>query len=293
MSQPVLREASRADHDAVRELCAAVWPDRDIEYLDRIFPEWVEGERKHTLVATEDDRVIGINQCVLLSDREAWLQGMRVHPDARGDGVGSSLVERLVSWARDQGAIVARNLVYSWNTAGMGHSRALGFEPATSFRWARPTPVDGPVPDTVREDGRLAWQAWIGSDHRAWFEGLSFDREESWALSECTPGALAGEGASLALVQDGLAGMAARGRQYEHESEETTGLEYATAAWRDPEAAETLFAAIARDAAREGVDEVRVPIPETPQHVSDVSACRVPLDNEPHFVFEMDLLDDS
>lgn len=287
-----LREATPDDHDGVRELCAAIWPDRDVEYLDRVYPEWLEGPDRRSLVATADDRLVGIAQCVLLTEREAWLQGMRVHPEVRGEGVSAGLVDRLADWARGHGALVARNLVYSWNGAGMGLSRAIGFRAVTSFRWARPEPVEEPDPPGLERSPAVAWQAWTDSEARDRMGGLAMDRAESWALRECTPAQIRSAGqedGAIAIVDGGLRAMAYRGRAYEEPDGEATGIEYAAAAWRDVAGAESLFRAIAADGARMGVDEVRVPVPETPRFVSDAARCRVPIDEEPHFVFALDL----
>lgn len=292
------RPARPDDHDAVRDLCAHIWPDRDTEYLPDVYPDWIVGDEKRTIAAEVDGRLVGIAQCTMLSDREAWCQGMRVHPDARGRGIGIQLIERLFDWARDHGALVARNMVFSWNTAGMGHSRAVGFEPATSFRWAFPEPAEADDYAVVQRRPEAAWQAWVDSDARTWLGGLAADVSESWALSECTERTVrvaASDGGALAVVANGLRGMAIRGREYEPpaDGDGDVGQEYAAAAWTDKEAARTLFTAISADAEARGASDLRVLIPETPRHVSDVTAAEVSIGDAPHFVFARDLLRDA
>lgn len=291
-----LRPAKPEDHSAVTALCEEVWPDRDVEYLPEIYPRWLRGEHRHTLVAESPDGLVGLAQCVMLSEREAWCQGLRVHPDARGRGIASSLSQTLFDWAREAGAVVARNMVYSWNAAGMAHSRVVGFEPVTAFRWAYPTPKDGEMPDGLITDPDAAWQAWTESDARMRLAGLAADRSESWALSECRERHLRAAGESegaIALVADGLQGMALRGRTYDPTDEDPTasGIEYAVSAWEDHEAARRLMEAIAIDAHRQDASHVRVLIPETPRHVSDAAFTGASIDEAPHFIFAADLLD--
>lgn len=282
-----LREATRADHGAVEALCAAVWPDRDVEYLDRVYPQWIRGSNRRTLVVDDDQDIVAIAQAVMVSATEAWYQGLRVHPEVRGNDVARRLLTALDDWARSQGAAVARNLVYSWNTAGMGISRGLGYVPATSFRFARPEPAQHDLPDEISRDPALAWDVWAASDARSRLSGLALDRDESWALVTCTPKIVceaADAGGVLALDTQSGRAMAYRGRRYEGDG--SSGLEYAVAAWENVGVAKTLFRALAADAGSLDVDEVRLPVPEGPTPVSDAAYARVPLDAEPHFVFE-------
>lgn len=59
-------------------------------------------------VARAGGRVIG-TMCLLASvstatgDRAAWLEDVIVHPDHRGDGLGSRLLTRVIAWARAEG----------------------------------------------------------------------------------------------------------------------------------------------------------------------------------------------
>ena len=279
----LFREATPEDHDDVRDLCAHIWTERDSEYLDRVYPGWIQGDRKHTVVGVEDDRVVAIAQGVMLSSDEAWFQGLRVHPDVREQGVASQVLDRLNAWAVDSGATVSRNWVYSWNGAGMGISRSLGFQPATSFRWARPEPTaDGNV-EEIDRDPDEAWSIWSESDARDAFGGLALDRGESWALSRCTREDV--HAADPIVVTEGP-GRAMTYRAITFEREDTTTAVYAVSAWDHPAAAAALFDAIAIDANEIGANAIRVPVPEDPTLVSDTALARVGFDPEPHFIFE-------
>lgn len=281
-----VRRATREDYDEVRELCDAIWPDRDVEYIDRVYPDWIVGEQKRTLVATTDTRIVGLVQGVRLSADEAWYQGLRVHPDVQGEGVASRLFDMLDSWAADGGATVVRCWVYSWNDAGMGLMRSLGFDAVTSFRWARPEPVAGPIPASVSRDPAHAWAIWNESEARAMFDGLSLDRTEQWALSTCTRQDIEAD-EPLSISEGEAKAMTYVARAAEHNG--SVQLVYATAAWNRLSASRTLFRAINAHGASRGADEIRVPIPEQPQRIADVAASRIPIDTESHFVFERQL----
>lgn len=296
-----VREARPDDHEAVAAFTRETWPDRETgDYLPDVYPEWIEGEGKYTPLVEVDGEIGGIAQCVLLSEREAWCQGMRVAPDHRGEGVARRLTGALFDWARARGALVARNMVFSWNVPSLGLSRRVGFEPATEFRWAHPDPDSDAEPAlTVVNDPDAAWEAWTASDARSHLAGLALDPDESWSLSELTRTDLRrmnDEAAVLAVREDGLRGASYRVRDYERESEGDEETErwavYGVAAWADLPAARALFDAIRRDAAAIGADRTRVLIPETPHAVSDAALVRAGVSEEPDFVFAADLTAD-
>lgn len=295
-----IRRARPSDREAVVGFTADTWPDRDAgDYVPRVFDEWVrtDGDDQRTFVADADGRAVGIAQHLLLSDDEAWGQGLRVDPEFRGLDVGSALSRAAFAWARERGATVARGMVFSWNVAGLGHARANGFEPATEFRWARPEPdADADLELGVHDDPAAAWRYWTGSDARGHLRGLALAPEETWALRELTRETLresADDDGLFVVRAGGTRGMAFRVREYAPGGDGETLAEYGVAAWDDAAACRALMRAVARDAGERGADAARVLVPETVRHVSDVALARVALSDEPDFVMEADLTDES
>ncbi len=289
-----LREARPEDHEAVAAMTENTWPDREGEdYLARVYPEWIEGEERGTFVLDAGSEIAGIAQCVLLSEYEAWCQGMRMNPDYRGRGVSKRLSEALFDWAHDRGATVARNMVFSWNVAGLGQSRSVGFEPVTEFRWATPEPDPSAEPDPeVSEEPKLAWHVWVESEFSTHLRGLALDSDESWALSRLTPADLeraADQTAVFVVLDDGLSGMAHRVRVSQYGEDADRVAIYGVGVWESVGAARALFAAIARDAAAVDADATRVLIPETCRCVSDAAYARAGVSDEPDFVLGADL----
>lgn len=328
-----VRQAEPADAPAVAAFTQDTWGERHGDYIPQAFPEWVEtdDETQRTFVATvpraelgdldfedavvDDEVIAGCIQGVLLSDWEAWAQGIRVNPDCRGLGLSRHLSAATFGWARESGATVCRNMVFSWNVAGLGQSRTVGFDPATEFRFAMPEPNAEAVPSSDRAgdltvaadvldvgtapapDPNAAWSFWTDSVARSHLRGLAMDRSESWALSELTREELtaaADDGRLLTVRDDGVVAMTYRAyiRDGETESgEPVTRAIYGAAAWRGVDAAAALYAAVARDAAAVGADETRVLVPETVGAVSDTAMTRTPIGDEPDFVLAADLTD--
>jgi len=300
-----VRRATHDDREAIVAFADDTWSDRDGvgDYVHRVFEDWVatDGPDRRTLVADRDGRAVGLLRVVLLSETEAWAQGMRVAPAERGQGVGRALTRAGLDWAAEGGATVCRNMVFSWNVPGLGVSRAAGFDPGTEFRWTHPEPRAATPELSVRSDPAAAWSFWTDGAARERLRGLGLDPEEAWACSEVTRGRLerAADGTALfAVVDGGARGAAYRTRTYERASEADGAdperwAEYGVGAWAqgDVAAARALHRAIAADAADLGVDRTRVLIPEGVGWVSDVAAARVPVSDDPDFVMQADLTD--
>lgn len=298
-----VRRAREDDYEAVAAFTRDTWPDRDgSDYIPDIYHEWIadDGATQRTLVLDPDsDDLAGIAQAVLLSDYEAWLQGMRINPDYRGRGLATRLTHEAFDWAREQGATVARNMIFSWNGVSLGLSRGAGFDPGTEFRWAQPDPAADATPSlAVTDDADGAWAFWTRSDAAAHLRGLALDDEESWAVSTLTRDRLqdaAADGRLLVVQDGGTRAFTYRNRTYTRETdgEEVTWAEYAVAAWADRPALESLVAAVSRDAASVDADRTRMLVPETVGHVSDVASVRVSIADSPTFVMTADLTDRS
>ena len=295
-----VRQATLEDREAVVAFTRDTWPELGGDYVPRVFEEWVEtdGPDQRTFVAAVDGDPVGVCQGVLLSDDEAWAQGMRVDPEHRGENVSPALSEAVFEWAAGRGATVCRNMVFSWNAAGLGQSRAVGFEPLTEFRWLEPDP--DPDPDAradtdldVVSDPETAWRVFHGSDAYRELVGLGLDLEESWALAEVTRERLAAAEAVLSVADaDRARGTTYRTRTFEREGDDGEAelyAEYGVGAWDDHETLRALVAAVARDAADLGATRTRMLVPETPRHVSDAAYARVDFSEEPDFVLERDL----
>ncbi len=297
------RRAREDDYEAVAAFTRDTWPDREgSDYIPDIYHEWIAGDgptqRTFVLDPGDTDDLAGIAQAVMLSEYEAWLQGMRINPAYRGEGLATRLTREAFDWARERGATVARNMIFSWNGVSLGLSRTAGFDPGTEFRWVHPEPAADAAPSlTIAGDPDAAWSFWTGSEAAARLRGLALDDEESWAVSSLTRERLhdAADDDRLFVVRDGgTRAFTYRNRTDTRETDENdpvTWAEYAVAAWTDQAALESLLDAVASDAADAGADRTRVLVPETVAHVSDAAVARAEIAEMPTFVMAADLTD--
>ncbi len=107
------------------------WGEPFAGLVARVIADYLEQhdpERESAWVAELDGRRAGAVYCVRNSDEVAQLRLLFVDSEARGQGIGSKLVERCIAFARDQGY---KRMVL-WTNSSLASARriydAAGFE---------------------------------------------------------------------------------------------------------------------------------------------------------------------
>jgi GNAT superfamily N-acetyltransferase len=175
---PRLRPAQPSDLDAIAVFTSATFEWGD--YVADRFLDWLDDEGALTVVAVDPDDVpIGVSRVVMLSQREAWLHGARVHPDHRREGIGVAMNDYACAWATERGAVVARLLVEDWNEPARRQVERLGYRSVTE--WASATLELGSEVLPITNGGRrvpgeerltparttetdIAWMAWMSGE---------------------------------------------------------------------------------------------------------------------------------
>jgi ribosomal protein S18 acetylase RimI-like enzyme len=107
------------------------------DYVSEEFLSWLDAPDSHAIVASANgDRPIGLLRVRMLSPKEAWLSGVRVHPDHRRLGVASELNTLGVEWARQRGADVIRLATEGSNTPARRQVAKLGYRSVAVFALA-------------------------------------------------------------------------------------------------------------------------------------------------------------
>lgn len=106
MSTIATRLAQPADKAAVLAFCAQTWEWGD--YIADVWDEWLADSSGRLLVATLNDRPVALEHLRLMAPGECWLEGMRVDPALRGQGIAGHLNEFALREAQKLGATVAR-----------------------------------------------------------------------------------------------------------------------------------------------------------------------------------------
>ncbi len=152
MADVTIRLAQPEDKAAVLAFCAHTWDWGD--YIPQVWDAWLADPSGRLLVAVLNDRPVALVHMRLVSPDECWLQGMRVDPSARGQGISRQINEQAMREAQQMGASVARLATRFDNLIAQRAVETAGFQqvgtylhyaaPAEELRGAPQPEVAGP-----------------------------------------------------------------------------------------------------------------------------------------------------
>lgn len=142
------------------------------DYVAQRLPRWLEDPNSHVIVCcNEADEPVAVSHAVMLSATEGWLEGARVHPDYKRQGMGNAMNDAGVAWARERGAKVVRLAIETDNVAARRQVTALGYRRTSSWVYANFLLDDNLVVDdsvkflpAPRSDVDAAWMSWSTSE---------------------------------------------------------------------------------------------------------------------------------
>jgi len=117
MSDLEVRRAREEDREAVLAFCQQTWEWGD--YIDRVWETWLNDEQGALLVALKEGQPVGVANIRMLNAQEAWMEGMRVDPAYRQQGIASALFDAQIAEARQRGATTARLITESTNASAI------------------------------------------------------------------------------------------------------------------------------------------------------------------------------
>ena len=149
----VVRPMTMADKPAVMKISSRIWEGND--YVPLFFDRWVENGG--FWAAELRGRLVGYGKATQLSPGEWWLEGLRVDPECRKQGVGRELSRRVV-----QRTLERRPVSLRLATADVNHESihiietVMGFKLYAQYRFLvgaprKPRPGPPLVAPTVAE----------------------------------------------------------------------------------------------------------------------------------------------
>ncbi len=144
-----MRAARAADAPAVAEFTSSTFAWGD--YVSEAFAYWLAEPEGVLLVAEHEarGRVVGIVHVCVAAQGEGWLEGLRVHPEFRRQGIADTLNRAGQDWAAAQGALVVRLAVDAANAPARSQVANLGFAPIAVFVHGE-APADNSLPAESR-----------------------------------------------------------------------------------------------------------------------------------------------
>lgn len=142
MNQPPLtiRSATNDDKAAVLAFCVTTFTGGD--YIANVWDAWLGDGSGTLLVGAQADQPIALAH-IAIHESEAWFEGLRVAPRARGRGIGRRMIEASADQARRRGANVLRLLTNRANAAMMRLLPQLDFRHCFDAAWHTANAVCG------------------------------------------------------------------------------------------------------------------------------------------------------
>ena len=117
MAQTEVRFAQPEDKDTVLAFCSNTWDWGD--YIDRVWDDWLVDPQGELFVAVTNGQPTGVAHLRMVNTTNAWLEGLRVDPEYRQQGIAKALNIAMLEGALRRGATSARLVTESTNTGAI------------------------------------------------------------------------------------------------------------------------------------------------------------------------------
>lgn len=153
MAHIEVRAAQAQDRPVILAFCEHTWEWGD--YIERAWDGWLSDSSGKLLVATADGIPVGVVHLQMLTNSDAWIEGLRVDPAQRQQGIGRALNESAMAEAMNRGAneqsIYVRLTTEAINTASIQLARSLHMRQVGAFALYTATPILSPPKRAVQE----------------------------------------------------------------------------------------------------------------------------------------------
>ena len=131
--KPEIRLLNETDLRAVKELAKYTWDGND--YLGKVAKSWIEDGG--FLGMFNEELLMGCAKITHLPDAVVWLEGLRIHPDYQGKGLGKQLAKVVLDMAlqfvKSGEASYIEFSTYCLNHESIHISTQAGFKPIDEF----------------------------------------------------------------------------------------------------------------------------------------------------------------
>jgi len=128
-----LRPLKESDIPDIIEISKTTWGGHD--HLPHLIGEWLENPLCHPYVFESDGKAIAVANIRIIDEgKTGWLEGLRVHEDARQLGLGQKLTNHLVDISRDLDVHRLRLVTSGDNIAPIKLAASIGMKQMTLYQ---------------------------------------------------------------------------------------------------------------------------------------------------------------
>lgn len=150
MPQTKVRSAQPQDKEAVLAFCIRTWDWGD--YIDRVWDDWLVDPQGNLFVAVTNEQPTGIAHLRMINTTDAWLEGLRVDPNYRQQGIATALNMAMLEEAIRRGATNVRLVTESTNTGAIHAMDTIHMRQVGAFAPFRASPLTPQAKGRARVD---------------------------------------------------------------------------------------------------------------------------------------------
>ncbi len=160
----IFRSVRLEDKPRILEFTAHTWGEDDEDYIQYVFDDWLIDPRGEFTAVESKGQCVAIAKLTDTGSNEWWFEGLRVDPNARGQGIGEALNRYQVDLARKLGGSVIRYMTASDNVGSQVIGTKAGFQHVVTYQLHVADPLIDPSPvDRLTLDDLPALRNWLAS----------------------------------------------------------------------------------------------------------------------------------
>jgi RimJ/RimL family protein N-acetyltransferase len=126
-----VREAEPSDKEPLMHFVSKTWGGHD--YIPVIWDKWLKDKSGRVFVLVVNGKQVGMNHIRFLPEKVGWLEGARISPEFRGEGLASLLGRKSMKFGSLHGMHIFRLTTSSTNKAARRQIGKMGFSEIARF----------------------------------------------------------------------------------------------------------------------------------------------------------------
>lgn len=120
------RPARPEDKNSIIAFCQNTFSWGD--YIAEVWDGWLNDATSHLIVGESDGQAVGVMHAQPIEGKVVWMEGMRVHPDFRRNGIAAKMDCAAREWAREHGCRLARLVTSAKNVNAQKAIDSFGYQ---------------------------------------------------------------------------------------------------------------------------------------------------------------------
>ena len=174
------RPARSEDKAAILAFCQNTFSWGD--YIADVWDGWLNDSTGCLIVGQADGQAVGVLHAQPIEGRVVWIEGLRVHPDFRRQGISSAMERAAREWARAQGYRFTRLVTSVKNVTAQQAIAAYGYHCIARFgEWDAPPQSGEPSRIALPSDDDTLFAQWGTFPPRVAGQVLLPNRDWRWS----------------------------------------------------------------------------------------------------------------